>query len=85
MSDDWAFEEGEVIREEHEKFAAGGVAIGKSEHKIKLQLRAEQDGERYYQIENEEGGTNLTSATAIEHSYEVINPSKSRGWTGDSA
>lgn len=84
---EWKFGEGEIIREEHEQFAPGGVAIGKSEYRIKWQLRREADGTRCYLVEKEEGGTHLYTAKTIEHSYEVIDPIESRVWdeTGDSA
>ncbi len=82
---EWAFEPDEVIREEHEQFAAGGVELGKSEYKIKRRLRDESDGGRFYHVEKEEGGTHLYSASAIEHRYEVIDTVESRGWSGDTA
>lgn len=84
-SDEWAFGESDVIREEHEQFAADGVALGKSEYKIKRRLRDDADDDRFYYVEKEEGGTHLYSAGAIEHSYEVIDASESRAWSGDSA
>ncbi|WP_436348902.1 hypothetical protein [Natronorubrum sp. FCH18a] len=81
--DEWKFEESDVIREKHEQFAPGGVALGKSEYKIKRLLRDESDGKRFYHVEKEEGGSHLYSAKAVEHSYEVIPVSESRAWTQD--
>ena len=81
---EWKFEEGDVIREEHEQFAPGGVSLGKSEYRIKRRLRDESDGKRFYHVEKEEGGSHLYSSGAIEHSYEAIPVSESRVWSGDS-
>ncbi|APX98593.1 hypothetical protein [Natronorubrum daqingense] len=78
---EWAFEEDDVIREEHEQFAPGGVELGKSEYRIKRRLIDDSDGDRFYHVEKEEGGTHLYSAGAIEHSYEVIDAAESRGWS----
>jgi len=60
------------IREVHEQFAPGGVALEKTEYEIKWRLRKESDGERCYYVEKSEGGTHLYVASAIEHSYEVV-------------
>lgn len=77
----WKFGEGDIIREEHEKMAPGGVSLGKSEYRIKRLLRDEDDGKKFYHVEKEEGGSHLYSAGAIEHSYEVIEPVESRVWS----
>lgn len=77
----WAFEEGDIIREEHEPHAPGGVAIGKSEYRVERLLYQEGDEERFYYVETESGGNHLYAASAIEHSYEVIGVEESRAWT----
>lgn len=83
--DEWVFEEDDVIREEHESYAPGGVPVGKSEYRIKWQLRKESDGKRCYLVEKEEGGTHLYTAAAVEGRYEVVDPSESRAFGGGSA
>ena len=70
--DEWKFSEGDTIREVHEQFAPGGVSIGKSEYRIRRQLRDVNTGERFYDVDTVEGGTHLYAASAIEHSYEVV-------------
>ena len=69
---EWKFSEGDTIREIHEQYAAGGIPIGKSEYDIKRRLRDEDNGERFYHVDTQEGGTHLYAASAIEHSYEVV-------------
>ena len=69
--ENWSFDVGDTIQEEHEKFAPGGVPIGKSEYTIKRQLVDESDGSRFYHVDTDEG-THLYAASAIEHSYEVV-------------
>lgn len=77
---DWAFEEEDIIREEHEPHAPGGMPIGRSEYRIERLLRQESDGERFYYVETAEGH-HLYAASAIEHRYEVIDVSESDTWT----
>lgn len=78
MPDEWAFREGDIIQQSHEPHAAGGVPLGKSEYRIKRRLREVQDGDRFYHVEKEEGGTHLYSAGAIEHGYTVVSEAEAR-------
>jgi len=71
----WKFQEGDTIREIHEGFAPVGVPLRKTEYGIKWRLRKESDSERCYLVEKEEGGTHLYVASAIEHSFEVVDNS----------
>ena len=81
MSEDsWQFAEGDIIRQEHEPHAPGGIPIGKSEYRIKRLLIEEGSGDRFYHVETEENGTHLYSSGAIEHGYEVIEEAESRVW-----
>ncbi len=80
---EWKYQEGDVIREEYEQTARGGVSLGKSEYRVKWRLRREKNGKRCYLVEKEGGGTHLYTAKAIEHSYEVIPTSESRVWSDE--
>lgn len=80
---EWMFETGDIIREEQEQMAAGGVSLGKTEYRIELKLRDEEDGKRFYHVEKQEGGTHLYSARAIEPMYETISESESQHWPRD--
>ncbi|WP_135666640.1 hypothetical protein [Halorhabdus rudnickae] len=82
-AEEWAFEEGEVIREEHEMHAPGGVPIGKSEYKVKYRVRREGDGERCYLLEKENAELTLYAAGAIEGTCEVIEKAESQTWPRD--
>lgn len=68
---EWSYQEGDVIREQYERFAPGGIPLSKSEYRVKRLLRDESDGARFYYVETEEGGHHLY-ASAIEDTYEVI-------------
>lgn len=76
----WAFREGDTIEEIHEQYAAGGVPLGRSQYEIKRRLLS-RDGERFYHVDTEEG-THLYAASAIEHSYEVIDRNNDTGSVG---
>ncbi|WP_161627329.1 hypothetical protein [Halorhabdus tiamatea] len=82
-TEEWAFEEGEIIWEMHEMNAPGGVPIGKSEYKVKYRVRREDDGERCYLLEKEDGELTLYAAGAIEGTYEVIEEAKPQTWLRD--
>lgn len=82
--DKWTFSEDDVIRQTESMMAPGGVSMGKGEYRIKRLLRDPDDGERYYHVEGEEGGTHLYAVGAIEAGrYEKISPSESRAFEGE--
>lgn len=68
----WAFDRGDVVREEHEQFAPGGFEKRRAERRIKRLLREFESGDRYYHVETDEGGTHLYGASTLERSYESI-------------
>jgi hypothetical protein len=80
-STEWRFGDGDIIREEEEQFAPGGVELGKSEYRIKWRLNRQSDGDRCYLVEKEEGGTHLYTAGAIEPLFETIPASQSRAFS----
>lgn len=82
---EWEFQEGDILREQHEPHAPGGVGLGNTEYLIKWQLRRETKDKRCYLVEKEEGGTHLYTAPAIEGLYEVIPPEESRVWSEEDA
>lgn len=62
---EWAYDEEDIIREEMEQFAPGGVGLEKSEYRIKRLLRDEKSGRRFYHVEKQHGGSHLYAASTI--------------------
>lgn len=69
---EWEFSEGDVIEEEHERHAPGGIPKGKTVYRIKRRLVDPSSGKEFYQIEKQEGGTHLYAAGTIEGQFVVV-------------
>lgn len=82
MTDEWAFERGDIVREKHAKYGQMGEPEPKEEYKIRRRLRDEdeEDGERFYHVEKENDGTHLCSDGVLEGPYEQIDEDASRVW-----
>jgi hypothetical protein len=72
MKGDWQFDEGDVIEEELEQFAPGGIALGKEQYTVKRRLVQPSTEERFYHVETQEGGMHLYASGAVEGQYEVV-------------
>lgn len=79
-NESWQFDEGEIIRQEHEPHAPGDIPLGKEEYKIIRLLTEVGSGLRFYHVKTEETGTHLYSAAAVESGYETIEKAESRVW-----
>lgn len=79
---DWRFEPNDVVREKYAKPSPvpGESEAPKAEYRIKRRLVNPDNGEQFYHIEKEEGGTHVYSAGVMSQ-YERIDVSQSRAWS----
>lgn len=81
---EWGFESGDIVREEHAKPSPvpGESEAPKQEYKIKRRLVDPTNGDHFYQVVKEEGGTHLYS-DGVMRQYEEIDEEESRVWPKD--
>lgn len=77
--ENWAFEEGDIVREELESHAPGGVGIGKTEYRINLKL-VDEDGRRYYHVEAGDGSWHCYTAFTLVQNYKIIPEAEAEMW-----
>jgi hypothetical protein len=80
-NEEWQFESGDIVREKHAKPSPvpGESEAPKKEYRIKRRLVEPDDGDRFYQVEKEEGGAHLYSDGVLGQ-YEKISEDESRVW-----
>jgi len=79
--DEWEFEPGDIVREKHAKPSPvpGESESPKQEYRIKRRLVNPTNGNRFYHVEKEEGGSHLYS-DGVMRQYEIISEDDSRVW-----
>lgn len=70
---EWKFQRDDEIKEGDEfGMSMGGVDVRGSKYTVLRRLRDDDDGDRFYQVEKEDGGKHLYAAEAIEPTYRSV-------------